>query len=239
MNDPKVIVAVDAQSRKDALRLVKRLQPELCSLKVGKELFTACGPAIVEKFVAEGFKVFLDLKYHDIPNTVAKACAVAAGLGVWMLNVHALGGRRMLAAAREAIDKTGHKPLLIAVTVLTSMEGTDLADIGIVDEPQAVALKLAALARDQELDGVVCSAHEAAAMKTRFGIGFKLVTPGIRLPGDPVADQRRTMTPVEAVQAGADYVVIGRPISASDDPLGRLLTINSELAAILPGPEIR
>jgi orotidine-5'-phosphate decarboxylase len=238
MQDPRVIVAVDAQTRKDALRLVKRLRPELCCLKVGKELFTACGPAIVEKFVAGGFKVFLDLKYHDIPNTVAKACAVAAGLGVWMLNVHALGGRRMLAAAREAVDKTGHKPLLIAVTVLTSMEGPDLADIGIADEPQPVALKLAALARDQRLDGVVCSAHEAAAMKARFGTGFKLVTPGIRLPGDPVADQRRTMTPVEAIQAGADYVVIGRPISASDDPLSRLLTINSELAAILPGLEI-
>jgi orotidine-5'-phosphate decarboxylase len=155
-----------------------------------------------------------------------------------MLNVHALGGRRMLAAAREAIDKTGHKPLLIAVTVLTSMERPDLADIGILDEPQAVALKLAALARDQGVDGAVCSAHEAAAMKTRFGAGFKLVTPGIRLPGDAVADQRRVMTAVEAVQAGADYVVIGRPISASDDPLGRLLTINSELAAIPAAPEI-
>jgi orotidine-5'-phosphate decarboxylase len=237
-NDPRVIVAIDAQTRKEALHLVKRLQPELCRLKVGKELFTACGPPIVEKFVAEGFEVFLDLKYHDIPNTVAKACAAAAELGVWMLNVHALGGRRMLAAAREAVNKATHRPLLIAVTVLTSLQHEDLSELGITEEPHALALRLAALAQKEGLDGVVCSAHEAEAMKRRFGPAFKLITPGIRLPGDAAADQRRIMTPTEAVKLGADYVVIGRSISTSDDPLSKLLTINSDLAAILPQAEI-
>jgi orotidine-5'-phosphate decarboxylase len=238
MQDPKVIVAIDAQNQKDALHLAKRLQPDLCRLKVGKELFTACGPAIVEKLSALGFEVFLDLKYHDIPNTVAKACAAAAELGVWMLNVHALGGRRMLAAAREAVDKTAHRPLLIAVTVLTSLQQEDLTELGLREEPQVLALRLAALAREMGLDGVVCSAQEAEAMRRRFGAGFKLVTPGIRLPGDDAADQRRIMTPAEAVKLGADYVVIGRSISTSDDPLSKLLTINSDLAAILPQPEI-
>lgn len=238
MDGPRVIVAVDAQGRKEALELAERLRPELCRLKVGKELFTACGPAIVEELMARGFGIFLDLKFHDIPNTVAGACSAAARLGVWMLNVHAQGGRRMLAAAREAVDRTAHKPLLIAVTVLTSLQREDMAELGLVDEPQALALRLAALAREEGCDGVVCSAHEAAAMKRRFGSDFKLVTPGIRLPGDAAADQRRIMTPAEAAQAGADYVVIGRSITASDDPLGKLLTINSDLAAIPLRPEI-
>src|SRR5688572_24329809 len=184
MKDPRVIVAIDAPDLQEALELAQRLRPELCRLKVGKELFTACGPAIVEQLMEQGFQVFLDLKYHDIPNTVAKACAAAATLGVWMLNVHALGGRRMLAAAREAVDKASHKPKLIAVTVLTSMQQEDLQDLGIMEKPQALVLRLATLAQEEGLDGVVCSAHEAQDMKQRFGTGFKLVTPGIRLPGD-------------------------------------------------------
>jgi orotidine-5'-phosphate decarboxylase len=235
MNDPRVIVALDAQGRQEALELAGRLKPELCRVKVGKELFTACGPAIVEDLADRGFEVFLDLKFHDIPNTVARACGVAARLGVWMLNVHAQGGKRMLAAAREAVDRAAHKPLLIAVTVLTSLQREDLAELGVTEDPQALALRLAGLAREAGFDGVVCSAHEAAAMKVRFGRSFRLVTPGIRLPGDAAADQRRIMTPADAVKIGADYVVIGRSITASDDPLGRLLTINSELAAI-PAP---
>jgi orotidine-5'-phosphate decarboxylase len=238
MKDPRVIVALDARGRQEAVQLAQHLKPELCRLKIGKELFTACGPAIVEDLMGRGFEIFLDLKFHDIPNTVAKACAAAARLGVWMLNVHAQGGRRMLAAAREAADQAARKPLLIAVTVLTSLQREDLAELGLMDEPQALALRLAELARDVGCDGVVCSAHEAAAMKRRFGRDFKLVTPGIRLPGDAAADQRRIMTPVEAIQAGADYVVIGRSITASDDPLGVLLTINSDLAAIPTPPEI-
>jgi orotidine-5'-phosphate decarboxylase len=239
MKNPRVIVALDAGSRQEAVQLAQRLKPELCRLKIGKELFTACGPAIVEDLMGRGFEIFLDLKFHDIPNTVARACAAAAGLGVWMLNVHAQGGRRMLAAAREAVDQAAaRKPLLIAVTVLTSLQREDLAELGLTDEPQALALRLAELARDACCDGVVCSAHEAAAMRRRFGRDFKLVTPGIRLPGDAAADQRRIMTPVEAIQAGADYVVIGRSITASDDPLGVLLTINSDLAAIPDRPEM-
>lgn len=237
MKDPRVIVAVDAHSMEEALQLVERLQPRLCRLKVGKELFTACGPAIVEQLMARGFEIFLDLKYHDIPNTVAKACAAAAALGVWMLNVHASGGSRMLVAAREAVDKAAApKPLLIAVTVLTSLQQEDLLDLGFVEEPQALVFRLAGLAQEAGLDGVVCSAQEATAMKGRFGLEFKLVTPGIRLPGDAAGDQRRIMTPVDAVKAGADYVVIGRSITASDDPLGKLLTIKSDLDAIHTGP---
>lgn len=237
MKDPRVIVAVDAHSMEEALQLVERLQPGLCRLKVGKELFTACGPAIVEQLMARGFEIFLDLKYHDIPNTVAKACAAAAALGVWMLNVHASGGSRMLVAAREAVDKAAApKPLLIAVTVLTSLQQEDLLDLGFVEEPQALVFRLAGLAQEAGLDGVVCSAQEATAMKGRFGLEFKLVTPGIRLPGDAAGDQRRIMTPVDAVKAGADYVVIGRSITASDDPLGKLLTIKSDLDAIHTGP---
>lgn len=237
MKDPRVIVAVDAHSMEEALQLVERLQPGLCRLKVGKELFTACGPAIVEQLMARGFEIFLDLKYHDIPNTVAKACAAAAALGVWMLNVHASGGSRMLVAAREAVDKAAApKPLLIAVTVLTSLQQEDLLDLGFVEEPQALVFRLAGLAQEAGLDGVVCSAQEATAMKGRFGLEFKLVTPGIRLPGDAAGDQRRIMTPADAVKAGADYVVIGRSITASDDPLGKLLTIKSDLDAIHTGP---
>ncbi|HEY3488028.1 MAG TPA: orotidine-5'-phosphate decarboxylase [Gammaproteobacteria bacterium] len=238
MNDPRVIVALDAHTEKDALALAKRLRPEACRLKVGKELFTVCGPTVIEKLMTRGFEVFLDLKFHDIPNTVAGACRAAAELGVWMINVHALGGKRMLAAAREALDKSTQRPYLTAVTVLTSLEQQDLLEIGYTKEPQALALLLAELANAQGLDGIVCSAHEAAAMKAKFGGGFKLVTPGIRLQDDIAADQRRIMTPVEAVKAGADYVVIGRSITTAVDPLSKLLTINSELAAISPQPEI-
>lgn len=235
-NDPRVIVAMDTQGRQEALELAARLRPDLCRLKVGKELFTACGPAIVDDLMGRGFEIFLDLKFHDIPNTVAKACAAAARLGVWMLNVHAQGGRRMLAAAREAATRAASKPpLLIAVTVLTSLQREDLAEVGFADEPGVLALKLAALAREEGFDGVVCSAQEATAMKNRFGRNFKLVTPGIRAPGDGADDQRRIMTPAEAAKVGADYVVIGRSITGSDDPLGKLLTINSDFAAI-PGP---
>lgn len=232
-NGPRVIVAVDTQGRQEALELAERLRPDLCRLKVGKELFTACGPVIVEELMSRGFEIFLDLKFHDIPNTVAKACAAAARLGVWMLNVHAQGGRRMLVAAREAIAQAASKqPLLIAVTVLTSLQREDLAEVGFTDEPGVLALRLAALAREEGFDGVVCSAHEAGAMKGHFGRDFKLVTPGIRAPGDAADDQRRVMTPAEAAKVGADYVVIGRSITASDDPLGKLLTINSDFAAI-------
>lgn len=229
MTASRVIVALDFPDEKSMSRLVDRLEPGQCRLKIGKELFTRLGPAVVEKLAARGFDIFLDMKYHDIPNTVAKACVAASNLGVWMVNVHALGGRRMMAAAREALDNLRKPPLLIAVTVLTSMEEKDLREVGIDATPAVAAENLAGLAREEGLDGVVCSAHEAQAMRARFGPEFVLVTPGIRLAGDAGADQRRIMTPTDAIKAGADYLVIGRSITHSDEPLEKLQAINAEI----------
>ena len=180
--EPRIIVAVDLPDADQAIALVERLSPSLCRLKVGKALFTAAGPGLVRSIIDAGFQVFLDLKYHDIPNTVAEACRRAADLGVWMLNIHAGGGRRMMAAAREAVGEGSDRPRLIAVTVLTSMDRKDLAEIGVVHDPQEHVMRLATLAHDTGLDGVVCSAHEALDLRTRFGENFLLVTPGIRLP---------------------------------------------------------
>jgi len=233
MNDPKIIVALDYPSAKNALALVERLEPTLCRLKVGKELFTAAGPILVEQLIGRGFGIFLDLKFHDIPNTVAQACKVAADLGVWMVNVHALGGRKMLMAAREAIDNSGHQPELIAVTMLTSMAQDDLADIGISAKPAEMVLRLATLARDSGLDGVVCSAQEAALLRRECGREFCLVTPGIRPAFASHDDQSRIMTPQAAVQAGSSYLVIGRPITQATDPLQVLLDINQEIGVPL------
>lgn len=229
MTSSRVIVALDFPDEKSVYRLVDRLEPRQCRLKIGKELFTRLGPAVVEKLAARGFDIFLDMKYHDIPNTVARACVAASNLGVWMVNVHALGGRRMMAAAREALDNLRKPPLLIAVTVLTSMEEKDLREVGIAATLAAAAENLAGLAREEGVDGVVCSAHEARVMRARFGPEFILVTPGIRLAGDAGADQRRIMTPTDAVKAGADYLVIGRSITHSDDPLKKLQAINTEI----------
>lgn len=229
MSGPKIIVALDYPSARDAAALVDRLEPRLCRLKVGKELFTVAGPAFVENLARRGYGVFLDLKYHDIPNTVASACRAAAGLGVWMVNVHALGGRSMMHAAREALAGPG-APLLIAVTVLTSMAEADLAEVGIAGTPQANVLRLAQLARGAGLDGVVCSAQEAPALRQACGAGFRLVTPGIR-PADAAGDdQKRVMTPARAMAAGADYLVIGRPITQASDPVAALERINGEIA---------
>lgn len=229
MNDPKIIVALDYPEAAPALALAGRLQPGLCRLKVGKELFTAAGPALLEQLMRRGFEIFLDLKFHDIPNTTAQACKAAAGLGVWMVNVHALGGRKMLEAAREAIAQSAHQPKLIAVTLLTSMAQDDLAGIGIDATPAEMVLRLATLARDSGLDGVVCSAQEAALLRRQCGGGFCLVTPGIR-PADAAADdQSRIMTPRSAIKAGSSYLVIGRPITRAADPLQALLDINQEL----------
>ncbi|MDX1694222.1 MAG: orotidine-5'-phosphate decarboxylase [Ketobacteraceae bacterium] len=213
-----VIVALDFPHADGALQLADRLDPAKCRVKVGKELFTREGPAIVTALQDRGFELFLDLKYHDIPNTVAKACTAAAELGVWMLNVHASGGPRMLAAAREAVDQTGSGSLLIAVTVLTSMDKTDLEAIGIAVEPEEQVLRLAGITRDAGLDGVVCSAREAEMLKSRFGEQFRLVTPGIRPADAEAGDQRRVVTPPQALAAGVDYMVIGRPITQAQDP---------------------
>ena len=233
MNDPKIIIALDYSTAGPALALANRLEPKLCRLKVGKELFTAAGPALVEKLMERGYGIFLDLKFHDIPNTAAQACKVAASLGVWMINVHALGGRKMLAAARDAIDSSVHQPKLIAVTMLTSMAQEDLADIGITATPAEMVLRLATLARDSGLDGVVCSALEASLLRRQFGGEFCLVTPGIRQALDSHDDQSRVMTPQAALEAGSSYLVIGRPITQATDPLQALLDINREIGVSL------
>jgi len=230
MTNPRVIVALDFASAEAALAIAARITPEACRLKVGKELFTAAGPALVEKLAQRGFDVFLDLKFHDIPNTVAGACRAAAQLGVWMLNVHALGGRAMLEAAREAVAATRQPPLLIGVTLLTSMAAHDLADVGIAGDPAAAALKLALLTQASGLDGVVCSAQEAQLLKRECGGKFVLVTPGIRLSASNADDQQRIMTPAAAIAAGADYLVIGRPVTQAGDPAAVLDAINREIA---------
>jgi orotidine-5'-phosphate decarboxylase len=229
---PRVIVALDYPDRAAAMALVERLQPGLCRLKVGKELFTRAGPRLVEELAARGFDVFLDLKFHDIPNTVASACHAAADLGVWMLNVHALGGERMLLAAREGCARAGHAPLLVAVTILTSMDAQDLAAVGLAGSPEENVLRLAALAQRCGLDGVVCSSRETAVLRERIGPDFTLVTPGIRPAGSQQDDQRRVMTPQQAISSGASYLVIGRPVTQADDPVSVLRTVNSELAAL-------
>lgn len=229
MRDPRIIVALDYAEAKPALELVACLQPSLCRLKVGKELFTAAGPQMVEQCMQRGFEVFLDLKFHDIPNTTAQACKAAASLGVWMVNVHALGGRKMMEAAREALVNSSHRPKLIAVTVLTSMAQDDLNGIGITATPAEMVLRLAALAQDSGLDGVVCSAQEAAVLRKQCGDDFCLVTPGIR-PADAAADdQSRIMTPMAAMKNGSSYLVIGRPVTRAVDPLLALQNISREI----------
>lgn len=229
-HDPKVIVALDFPDAASAFDLAVRLDPTQCRLKVGKELFTAAGPALVERLATRGFGVFLDLKFHDIPNTTAAACRAAAALGVWMLNVHASGGKAMLQAAREAVPPRTGAPRLIAVTLLTSMGAADLADIGWSGTPDEVVLRLANLARDCSLDGVVCSAREVPTLRAACGGMFSLVTPGIR-PADAAADdQQRVMTPAAAIAAGSSYLVIGRPITRAADPLRALDSINREIA---------
>jgi len=227
---PKIIVALDYPAATPALALTSRLDPQRCAVKVGKELFTRAGPGLVETLVDRGFRVFLDLKFHDIPNTVAAACDAAADLGVWMVNLHASGGRRMMEAAQERLAARTDAPLLIAVTVLTSLDRDDLIEIGCPDEPVARVLRLARLTRAAGLAGIVCSPQEAAAVRAELGPGFRLVTPGVRPAGAAVGDQRRIMTPREAMVAGADYLVIGRPVTAASDPLAALAAIEAEIA---------
>ncbi|MBD0847517.1 orotidine-5'-phosphate decarboxylase [Pectobacterium versatile] len=225
-----IVVALDYANQQAALSFVDRIDPQDCRLKVGKEMFTLFGPQFVQTLQQRGFDVFLDLKFHDIPNTVAHAVAAAADLGVWMVNVHASGGSRMMTAAKEALVPFGNDaPLLIAVTVLTSMDEDDLRGLGITLSPAEQAEKLAVLAHNSGLDGVVCSAHEAQRLKQVCGQAFKLVTPGIRPVGSDVGDQRRIMTPVQAQQAGVDYMVIGRPITQSADPAQTLREIRASL----------
>lgn len=227
--ESKIIVALDFPQQVSAMVLVDQLDPRLCRLKVGKELFTAAGPSFVKLLVAKGFDVFLDLKFHDIPNTVAKAVIAVADLGVWMTNVHASGGSRMMRAAKQALVERRSDMLLIGVTVLTSMEDEDLAEVSVERSVDDQVLHLATLAKEANLDGVVCSAQEASLLKSTFGGTFNLVTPGVRLAGAGADDQRRVTTPVEAVSLGSDYLVIGRPITQSPDPLATLKQINASI----------
>lgn len=235
--DPRIIVALDYANAAEALSIVERLSPQLCRLKVGKELFTRTGPELVRGLIGRGFDVFLDLKFHDIPNTVAQACRAAAELGVWMVNVHAQGGRKMLSAAREALadGADGRRPLLIAVTVLTSLATEDLAEVGLAGTPADNVRRLATLAQACGLDGVVCSPQEAADLRQRLGSDFRLVTPGVRPAGAALDDQRRVMTPAEAIAAGAHYLVIGRPITQAPEPLAVLERLHAEVDAVLRG----
>jgi orotidine-5'-phosphate decarboxylase len=230
MENPRVIVALDFPDAHAAQTFAERLSPAHCRLKVGMELFTAAGPKVVENLVSRGFDVFLDLKYHDIPTTVARACTQAASLGVWMLNVHVLGGKKMLLAAREAVDRLARRPLLIGVTLLTSHGADDIADLGWERDGVAHHVeRLAGLAEAAGLDGVVCSPQETAQLRRRFGKDFLLVTPGVRPAGAATDDQSRTRTPVDAVAEGSDYLVIGRPITRAPDPVAVLAAINREI----------
>ena len=218
MSGSRIIVALDFSSEADALALARKLDPALCRLKVGLELYVSAGPVIVEQLAGMGFDVFLDLKFHDIPHTVAQACKAAANTGAWMINVHSLGGERMMMAAREAIDSCTNKPLLIAVTVLTSHAEDELARIGLSGSVIDAAARLGGQARHAGLDGVVCSPHEVGKLRQQLGEDFVLVTPGVRPAGADRGDQRRIMTPEQALAAGADYLVIGRPITQADEP---------------------
>jgi len=229
MSDPKIIVALDYPTADAAYALSSQLDPQRCRLKVGKELFTRSGPAVVEKLVNDGFDIFLDLKYHDIPNTVAKACQAAADLGVWMLNVHAQGGGAMMSAAREAIGHSDDRPLLIAVTLLTSMDQATFEQLGLQGNIADTVLRLAKLTEDSGLDGVVCSAQEATTLRGQHGDNFQLITPGIRPANSEQGDQHRTMTPKQAIDAGSSYLVIGRPITAATDPMAALAAIEQSL----------
>lgn len=229
--DPKVIVALDFDQKDAALALVQQLDPSMCRLKVGKEMFTLFGPEFVRELVAQGFEIFLDLKFHDIPNTVAKACKAAAELGVWMVNVHASGGQPMMEAARQAITNSAHpQTKLTAVTVLTSMDATQLEQVVGNVSPADQVLKLAKLAHASGLDGVVCSALEAKLLRDAVPPPFLLVTPGIRPAGSEAGDQKRIMTPADALRAGVDYLVMGRPVTQAEHPLAVLKAVNQELA---------
>ena len=228
--DARVIVALDFDNVEQANQLVEQLEPSACKLKVGKEMFTLFGPEFVKSLINKGFDVFLDLKFHDIPNTVAKACKAAAEMGVWMVNVHASGGAEMMRKAKQAIESSSHpQTKLIAVTVLTSMDQDQLNDVVPGVTPAEQVAKLAAITADSGLDGVVCSAKEAVMLRKLLPESFLLVTPGIRPAGADVGDQKRVMTPVDAIEAGVSYLVMGRPITQADDPLATLARVNESI----------
>lgn len=239
MNDRRIIVALDFSHEEAALKFVEQLDPAQCRLKVGKALFTSSGPAFVKKLIEMGFEIFLDLKYHDIPHQVAAACYAATQLGVWMIDVHAFGGKRMLMAAREGVDRAlidnpiSKRPILIAVTILTSFADDDLQEIGLSVDAESHVVRLAQLTKEAGLDGVVCSAQEASLLRELMGEEFTLVTPGIRLRSDSNDDQRRIVTPDDAIRMGSDYLVIGRPITQAENPLA----VVQDIQKMIPSPK--
>jgi orotidine-5'-phosphate decarboxylase len=228
---PRIIVAFDYPDAVSAWRLLDQLDANMCRVKIGKEMFTRLGPDFVRQVIAKGFDVFLDLKYHDIPNTVAAACEAAADMGVWMVNLHAGGGRKMMHTAMQRLQQRSERPKLIAVTILTSLSDAEIAEIGYVGSAQDNVARLAGLAADSGLDGVVCSPREASMLRQQQNDGFLLVTPGVRPANAALNDQTRVMTPSDAITAGANYLVVGRPITAADDPLAALNAINQEIAS--------
>jgi orotidine-5'-phosphate decarboxylase len=231
VSEPRIIVALDFPDLARATQIASRLDPVQCRLKVGKELFVRGGPTLVSRLINLGFDIFLDLKFHDIPNTVGRACRAAAELGVWMLNVHALGGRRMLEEARSALDAVTRPPLLVAVTLLTSLTAQDLAEVGLDDGVEDHLKQLVRLAMECNLDGVVCAPTDLELARKTSSPPFILVTPGIRPRGMAQDDQRRVSTPAEALCHGADYLVIGRPITSASEPLQALRSIENEIQA--------
>ena len=238
MSEPSIIVALDFPSIDGALALSGQLDPQRCRVKVGKELFGRGGPQIVRRLVDDGFDVFLDLKFHDIPNTVQGACKAALAMGVWMLNVHAIGGRVMMETAREVIGRRPDSPLLIAVTMLTSLNESDLVETGLGGKPSEHVVRLAKLAESCALDGVVCSAQEISLLRGVCDSEFRLITPGIRPAGSGLGDQRRVMTPGEALRLGSNYLVVGRPITAAADPMAALSAIEKEMETARVTPAI-
>ncbi len=229
---PRIIVALDYPDAGAAMELVSGLDPKRCRLKIGKEMFTRFGPLFVEQLVGRGFDVFLDLKFHDIPNTVAAACAAAADLGVWMTNVHASGGRKMMEAASTRLQQLQQSPLLVAVTILTSLDQADIAEIGYPGTPVENVLRLAQLADSSGMDGIVCSPQEAKDVRTKVREDFRLVTPGVRPSSSSQDDQKRIMSPIDALTAGSDYLVIGRPITKAPDPMRVIMDIQSEIGSL-------
>ena len=230
---PRIIIALDYPNEASAWQLIDQLDAKMCRLKIGKEMFTRLGPDFVRKVIDKGFDVFLDLKYHDIPNTVAAACEAGADLGVWMMNVHAAGGRKMMETAANRLAKFQSRPLLIAVTILTSLSADEVAEIGYPGSPQENVSRFAELTESSGLDGVVCSPLEAGVLRGERSADFRLVTPGVRPAAASMDDQTRVMTPGNAMRAGSDFLVIGRPITAAENPLESLIAINAEVMSTL------
>ena len=225
----KIILALDFDSESETLNFIERLDPKLCKLKIGKQLFVREGPKIVTSMIDRGFDVFLDLKFHDIPNTTVKACEAAADMGCWMVNIHAFGGRIMMEAVANSFARLKAPPLLVSVTVLTSFDGQEISRIGLNKTLDNQVELLAKLSYDSGIDGVVCSALEIGKIKKSVGSKFIYVTPGIRVLGDAMHDQSRVVTPEKAILLGSDYIVIGRSITSDKDPLKKLKQINLNL----------